>query len=90
MHGTRWHLLLAAFLAALLVVCQFKILKANYIVLAFALSFYSPEEITLMYRRSLGLTFVLAYVSGLFVHNTRSFIDGVIHLAFTTKTRQGL
>lgn len=89
MHGTRWHLLLAAFLAALLVVCQFKILKANYIVLAFALSFYSPEEITLMYRRSLGLTFVLAYVSGLFVHNTRSFIDGVYSFGFYNENQTG-
>ena len=57
--------------------------------LAFALSFYSPEEITLMYRRSLGLTFVLAYASGLLVHNTRSFIDGVYSFGFYNENQTG-
>ena len=87
--GTRWHLLLAVLLVLLLVACQFKILKANYIVLAFALSFYSPEEITLIYRRSLGLTFILAYISGLLVRNTRSFIDGVYSFGFYNENQTG-
>lgn len=89
---TRWkdrYLVFIIGAIVLAIVFKLQYAKLNYLALACAFCVYTPNETVRIYRRGLGLTFILGFLSGIAVHRLHSDIDNVFSFGFYNENQVG-